>query len=194
MQNFKIFTESIADIKFLKDYIEEIFKISLPTDSFIPLGGKTGYKKGGSINALIKKNIENEGETILIVDADNDFSKKTNEVALDFASYNIPIHLFRFPNNTTDGNLEDILSEIAVHKELMNCFLDYEKCVKAYPKKLNHSRIYSYLDMLLLNNSKDEHGKDLRLEADRNYRNTNHWDLHHVFLKPLKVFLTPFFE
>ena len=194
MQRFKIFTESIADIKFLKDYIEEVFKINLPSDYFTPLGGKTGYKKGGNINALIKKNIENESETILIVDADNDFSKNTNEVALDFVEYNIPIHLFRFPNNTTDGNLEDIFSEIAVHKELMNCFLDYEKCVKAYPKKLNDSRIYSYLDMLLIESFKDEHGKDLRKEKYRNYRNTEHWDLHNEFLNPLKVFLTPFFE
>jgi hypothetical protein len=134
MQNFKIFTESIADIKFLKDFIEEIFKINLSTDYFIPLGGKTGYKKGGELNALIKKNIQNEGATILILDADNDFSKNTNEVGLDFARYNIPIHLFRFPNDKVDGNLEDILSEIAMHTELMNCFLDYEKCVKAYPK------------------------------------------------------------
>lgn len=193
MPNFKIFTESKADIKFLQDYVEEIFQMSLQQEDFDSIGGRTGYKAGGELKASFRKNLDNNKESILIVDADTNFKESKKEILADFEKYNIPIHLFQFPNDAANGNLEDLLAAIAVDKKLMVCFQDYEKCVNAYPKKLNDSRIYSYLDMLLIDNYKDEKGKDLRREEFRNYRNINHWNLHHEFLNPLKEFLTPFF-
>jgi hypothetical protein len=193
MPNFKIFTDSKADIKFLQDYVEEIFQIYLQHEDFDSIGGRTGYKAGGELKASFRKNLDNNKESILIVDADTNFKESKKEILADFEKYNIPIHLFQFPNDAANGNLEDLLAAIAVDKKLMVCFQDYEKCVNAYPKKLNDSRIYSYLDMLLIDNYKDEKGKDLRREEFRNYRNINHWNLHHEFLNPLKEFLTPFF-
>lgn len=194
MPNFRIFTESKADIKFLKDYIEAALNVSLTDDDFDPLGGWSGYKTDGKVKASIEQNaIDNNKISILILDADTDFNKRQEEVLADFKNFNIPISLFLFPNDSANGNLEDLLSEIAVDRRLMDCFLDYEKCVKAYPKKLNDSRIYSYLDMLLIENYKDEKGKDLRREEFRNYRNENHWDLKHAYLQPLQEFLTSFF-
>lgn len=191
MSNFRIFTESKADIKFLQDYIEEVFDLCLNEKiDFDTLGGRTGYKAGGKLKASIKENHENEKTTILIVDADAGFGKSKEEILSDFNTFGIQIALFQFPNDYEDGNIEDLLSKIAVDRKLMNCFLEYEKCVDAYPKKLNDSRIYSYLDMLLIDNFKDEHGKDLRKEEFRNYRNQNHWDLHHEFLNPLRAFLS----
>ena len=75
---------------------------------------------------------------------------------------------------------------------MMDCFLEYERCVDGHPKPLNHSRIYAYLDMLLHPDPKNEEGKDLRKEEFRDYRNKNHWDLQHASLNPLKDFLQPF--
>ncbi len=194
MPDFRIFTESKADIKFLSDYIAEAFNITLnEKNDFDTLGGRTGYKAGGKLNASIKQSYEDEKAIILIVDADIDFKESKNEILADFEKYNIPILLFQLPNNAANGNLEDMLAAVAVDKKLMVCFQDYEKCVNAYPKKLNDSRIYSYLDMLLIDNYKDEKGRDLRREEFRNYRNINHWNLHHEFLNPLKEFLNPFF-
>ena len=72
MPNFRIFTEGKADIKFLKDYIEEIFTIPLANDDFDPLGSWAGYKAGGNLKALIRENQENDKVTILILDADDD--------------------------------------------------------------------------------------------------------------------------
>jgi hypothetical protein len=193
MLNFKIFAESKADIKFLQDYIAEVFQKIVEQEDFDTIGGRTGYKAGGELKASFRKNFDNDKKAILIVDADNDFAQSKNEILADFENYNIPILLFQFPNNSANGNIEDMLAEIAVDKKLMTCFQDYEKCVKAYPKKLNDSRIYSYLDMLLINNYEDEKRKDLRKEEFRNYRNASHWKLDNEFLNPLKKFLTPFF-
>ena len=193
MPNFRIFTESKADIKFLKDYIEEVFNVSSTEDDFDSLGSWGGYKAGGSIKASIKQNtIDDEKISILILDADHNFNQRQHEILDDFTLANISINLFLFPNNSENGNLEDLLATIAFDRKLMGCFLDYEKCVKAYPKKLNDSRIYSYLDMLLIDNYKDEKGKDLRKEEFRNYRNNNHWLLQHEYLSPLKDFLSSF--
>ena len=190
MKNFRIFTEGKGDIKFLKDYITEILGIPLDETDFDPLGSWAGYKAGGHIKASIKQNVEDEKTTILILDADKDFTKRKNEVISDFEKYSLPEELFLFPNNSLSGNIENLLAEIAKERKIMNCFLEYENCVSGHRKPLNHSRIYSYLDMLLYPNPYNVDGKDLRLEANRNYRNSDHWNLNHEFLNPLKEFLS----
>jgi hypothetical protein len=111
----------------------------------------------------------------------------------DFAKFEIPVRLYLFPNNTDNGNLESLLAEIAVDRKIMDCFLEYEKCVTGHPKPLNDSRIYSYLDMVLYPNHKNHAGKDLRKEEFRNYKNSAHWNLEHEYVNPLREFLAPFF-
>jgi hypothetical protein len=159
MPDFKIFTEGKADVKFLKDYIKATFNEGLIDNDFDTLGGKTGYKAGGELKASIQQNHQNEKLTIIIVDAELDFLKSKNEIFTDFENYKISINLFQFPNNSANENLEDLLTRIAVDKKLMDCFPDYEKCVNAHPKKRNDSRVYLYLDMLMIDNRKDEKGK-----------------------------------
>ena len=194
MADFRIFTESKADEKFLKDFIEDVFSLSLSEKHFDTLRGWSGYKADGDIkSSIIQNSVDDKNISILILDADNDFKQRQNYILEDFRKFNIPVRLFLFPNNSSNGNIEDLLSNIAVDRKLMDCFLEYEKCVKAYPKKLNDSRIYSYLDMLLIENYKDGKGRDLRREEFRNYKNEEHWNLQHEFLQPLKEFLTPFF-
>ena len=87
MSNFRIFTESKADVKFLKDFIEEVFAISLSKEDFDTLGGWSGYKEDGKIKALIRENtIDNEKISILILDADTDFALRQREIINDFAA------------------------------------------------------------------------------------------------------------
>ena len=145
MPNFRIFTESKADIKFLKDYIEEIFDLSLTDDDFDPLGGWSGYKASGNIKASIKQNTEDLKTTILILDADNNFHERQQEVLNDFAKNNIPVHLFLFPNNNSTGSLENILCEIAVEKHIIQCFEQYETCIDGYQTPVIKSKIFAYL-------------------------------------------------
>ena len=192
MKACRIFTESKADVKFLKDFIEKISGQSIPDSNFDQLHSWSGYKAGGILKTEIQQNFDEGKETLIILDADIDVEQRRNEVIGDFHTYGIPIHLFLFPNNITTGNIESLLTEIVVDRKLMDCFLEYEKCVSLYPKKLNDSRIYSYLDMLLLGNWKDEKGKDLRKAEFSDYRNENHWNLNHAYLQPLREFFIPF--
>lgn len=194
MQNSRIFTESKADSKFLKDFIEEVFNESLPDSDFDTLGSWSGYKTSGNLKTSIRQNHDDKKISILILDANSDFKTREEEVIQDFNGYGISIKLFLFPNHSGNGNLETLLAEIAVDRKIMDCFLEYEKCVTGHPKPLNDSRIYSYLDMMLYPNPIDKNGKDLRKEEFRNYRNTDHWNLKHKYLNQLKSFLQPFFN
>ena len=190
MNNFRIFTESKADIKFLSDYIEEAFTISLSEDDFDPLGSWSGYKTGGDIKASIKQNKEDLKTTILILDADNDFNARRQEVLNDFAENNIPVNLFLFPNNNSVGSLESILCEIAVERKIIQCFEEYEVCIAGYQTPVIKSKVFAYLDALLPANNKKNDKIDLIQEKNRNYRAPNHWNLQHEFLTPLKEFLS----
>ena len=192
MPNFTIFTESKADVKFLKDFIAEISGQLLPDSNFDMLHSWSGYKAGGILKTEIRQNFDEGKETIIVLDADVNIEQRRNEVIQDFNTYGIPINLFLFPNNLANGNIESLLAEIAVDRKIMDCFLAYENCVNGHPKPLNDSRIYSYLDMLLFPNPKDANGRDLRREEFRDYRNQAHWDLNHEYLIRLKEFITPF--
>lgn len=193
MPNFRIFTESIADVKFLKDYIEEVFNISLSEDDFDTLGSWSGYKAGGNLKASIKQNTEDSKTTILILDADNNFNNRQQEVINDFAGFNTTINLFLFPNNNSNGSLESILCETAIEKHIIQCFEEYEICITGHQTPVIKSKVFAYLDALLPSAYKKNDKNDLIQEKNRNYRNANHWNLHHEFLNPLKEFLTPFF-
>ena len=194
MAKFKIFTESKADVKFLKDYIEEILNISLNYDNFDTLGSWAGYKEGGNLKQSFIENNNNENISILILDADVDTEKRRLEVLNDFKSFDTSIELFLFPNNKDNGELETLLAQIAVDRKLIDCFESYEKCIEGYEKPVNKSKIFAYLDALLPHNNKDNNKKDLIQDANRNYKNRDHWKLDTDYLNPLKEFLSQFIK
>ncbi len=194
MVEFKIFTESPADVKFIRDYILEIFNVSLNDDDFDTLASWSGYKAGGGLIESIRRNHDNKKETILILDADNDFVNRKTEVSKDLERQNINFDLFLFPNNSSNGNLEILLTEIAKERSLIDCFRAYEGCVREYNPPLDKSRIYAYLDALLPKGEKNNPKNDPRLEKNRNYRDNRHWNLHHEYLKPLFAFFEPRFR
>lgn len=192
MQNFRIFTESKADVKFLKDYVEAILGFPITYEDFDTLGSWSGYKTGGVLKKSFTENKENDNISIVILDADNNIKDRRNEVLKDFTEFNTAIELFLFPNNNDNGELENLLAHIAKERKLIECFESYEKCIEGYERPVNKSKIFAYLDALLPHNNKDNNKKDLIQEANRDYRNTDHWDLKHEYLNPLKEFLTKF--
>lgn len=192
MSNFRIFTESNADIKFLKDYLKEVYNTSLLDSDFDPLGSWAGYKSDGKPKASIIENYENNKNSILILDADSDFEARKMEVLSDFEKFGIPIKLFLFPNNQAQGSLETLLCEIAVEKKIISCFEAYEKCITGFQSPVIKSKIFAYLDALLPSNQKKGNSIDLISEKNRDYRNAHHWDLNNAFLDPLKAFLQQF--
>lgn len=195
MQNFRIFTEGKADIKFIKDYVLERFGVELSDkEDFFVLPSWAGYKNNGQVIQDIKENHDDDKATILILDADNDFANRQTTVNKDFQSYNLPIKLFLFPNNADAGNLEDMLTQIAVNRQIIECFSQYEQCIQGYQLPVSKARIFAYLDALLRARNKKNNSKDLLQPENRNYRNSDHWDLHHNYLTPLHTFLKPFFS
>ncbi len=192
MQNFRIFTESKSDVKFLRDYVEATFGFQITDEYFDTLGSWSGYKIGGVLKKSFIENKENDKISILILDADSNIDERRNEVLKDFTQFNTAIELFLFPNNIDDGELENLLAKIAKDRKLIECFEGYEKCIEGYERPVNKSKIFAYLDALLPHNNKDNNKKDLIQEANRDYRNIKHWDLNHKYLNPLKEFLSKF--
>ena len=160
MKDFRIFTESKADVKFLKDYIEEVFAIYLSDNDFDTLGSWSGYKAGGNLKASIEQNHKDDHKiTILILDTD--FKARRDEIENDFAKYEIPINLFLFPNNNLTGSLETILCEIAIERNIITCFENYETCIVGYEVPVTKSKVFAYLDALLPANRKKNDHNDL---------------------------------
>lgn len=79
--------------------------------------------------------------------------KELKEKRIDFPREQI----FLFPNNQDDGDLEDLLLEIAKHEEFINCFESYLDCIKKKEhykpiKNIRKSKWYAYLEVLGLEN------------------------------------------
>ncbi len=84
--------------------------------------------------------------------------EKFKEKGTDFPKEQI----FLFPNNQDDGDLETLLLEIAKHKEIIQCFKRYLKCIeckcigiKEHYKPIKNIRknmLYAYLEALGLEN------------------------------------------
>jgi len=195
MQDFKIFTEGKSDVKFIKDYVSEHFSFDLMDQSHIDvLGSHNGYLKDGILKESIRRNFDDGSQTILILDADNDFGKRQTSVLKDYEGFGIDVHLFLFPNNSSNGNLEVLLSKITVELKLIDCFDAYEKCIEGYNLPVDKAKIFAYLEALLPPKNRRGDHKDLIQPENRNYRNPAHWNLHHDYLQPFNTFLSPFFN
>ena len=195
MKEFRIFTEGPSDVRFLRDYIAERFEVNLSvSDHFDTLGSCFAYKTDGILKQSIRLAHDDRKHIILVLDADDDFTTRQAKVLGDFQGFNVTPHIFLFPNNKAKGNLEVLLSHIATKRKLIDCFGAYQKCIEGYQlPDDNKARIFAYLEALLPSANTEGGHKDLIQPQNRNYRNRDHWDLHHAYLQPLHDFLSPFF-
>lgn len=84
--------------------------------------------------------------------------EKFKEKGTDFPKEQI----FLFPNNQDDGDLETLLLKIAKHKEIIQCFKRYLKCIECkyigikehheLIKNIRKNMLYAYLEALGLEN------------------------------------------
>lgn len=183
-KKYIILVEGKADKKFIKDYIKSQYQIDTDINDNIIIeenGGKSFNKN--NINN-IQKYIDNNYKLVVIFDADNNFEEAKNNIKtnLNIDDNNI----FLFPNNNSLGTLEDILSNIAVIKDIINCFDKYTNCIDSIPKTITpakKSKIYAYLESI------KSYDKKTITEDKRDYTNNNIWDLNDEYLNPLKQFL-----
>jgi len=204
-RRFRIFVEGDADKKFLSDYYHHLFQEKAPQYSINHTGDLKGDKTGGykklsdEINIReMRINADQDGENLVIFDADNDIEARRKELEAIKEQYQVDFKLFLLPNNKDKGALEDMLEQIInpVNQPIFKCWENYEKeLVKQEipgrtPPPLTtpakKTKIYGYLEALL-GTSKRE--KELIKDPNRNYENTQHWNLDAEYLEPLKGFL-----
>lgn len=138
------------------------------------------------------------GINLVIFDADEDPEARCNELLAIKEEYGVEFELFLLPNNKDAGALEDMLEQIINpnNQPVMDCWQTYEgelekvriptKTPPTLTIPAKKTKIYAYLETLL-GSSKSQ--KKLIKDANRNYENTQHWNLDNEYLEPLKMFL-----
>lgn len=200
-QTFKIFVEGDADKRFISQLLEAVFQISINKDCIVKTSGWSNLiapKTEATYLNQMRMTSANGGTNLVIFDADDDFEKRKKELLSWKANRNADFELFLFPNNSSIGELEDLLEQI-INKEnqpVMDCWADYEKALKGIelPWKQGEpltipakkTKIYAYLEVLL-GTSKSQ--KEKIKEPNREYTNKHHWDLGADALNKLIDFL-----
>lgn len=203
MKRFQIIVEGDADKKFFEDYYHHIFGEKAPKSSITHPGkdGDTGgYQKLKSEDAIgvMRQNTDMGGINLVIFDADEDTEARRSELLVIKEEFGVEFELFLLPNDKDAGALEDLLENIINpnNQPVMDCWQTYEEKLREVriPSKTpptltipaKKTKIYAYLETLL---GKSRSQKKLIKDANRNYKNTQHWNLDAEYLKPLKEFL-----
>lgn len=132
-------------------YFIELYCKDLNVDVRIDIvGGKNNLKNRADLV------LRNDEKHLIIFDADDDYNNSKANIDNQINQMNIPkenYEIFLLPNNKENGNLETLIEKIARHKELLNCFESYEKCIKGLalrndniklpPKK---SKVFAYME------------------------------------------------
>ena len=198
----KIFVEGEADRKFLQDYISKIYDKKLDDNDIVITNGWSAIyskKVEGIING-ITNNSRNGVTNLLILDADNNYQKRCNEITKwkeekEKEEKYFNFHLFLLPNNQDEGDLESLLEKIInpSNADIFDCWDQYEKCLETKSNRTRpltlpakKGKIYAYLESLVGGSQKEK--KKIK-ERTREYGNDIHWDLDSKNLEPLKKFL-----
>ncbi|ACN84329.1 DUF3226 domain-containing protein [Brachyspira hyodysenteriae] len=124
----------------------------------------------------------------IIFDADDNLDKSKNNIInqleVDESFFD---KIFLFPNNKDTGNLETLIEKIAIHKEVLQCYENYESCIDylinnkipdlKHPSK--KSKVFAYMSGFGFKNPIDAKSFDL----------TPYVDFDNIYLNDLKKFL-----
>lgn len=176
-----IVVEGKEDHIFLKSYLRHIKKDSSSIE-LREAGGKDGIVEE-YIKQLIgelERKHGHEIEIIIIADADKNTKEKVSK-KLQGLEY----ELFLFPDNSNNGNLEDLLEQIILpdKQDIFDCFKAYKRCLteknKGYQLPDKKAKIYSYKEAL---GALDKDHKEKQFKPE-------YWDFDSSKLDPLKHFL-----
>lgn len=213
MKKSLILVEGIADLVFIKDFIEihngYFYKLTQKIDEntkeitinhesensikIFVLGSKEALDdKNKFILVSSEINKEDYNNIILILDADENFDNSKTLAQKYLTDLNMT-NSYLFPNNEEVGDLETILENIQVDKNIANCWSKFETCInesgEGYTIPAKKSKIHTYLEVLNPNTKK---GKDNCKERNRNYKDITIWTLSDVtnpYILKLKNFL-----
>lgn len=194
---YTIYVEGIADVRFLSQYIHHLFGIMVPKERIVKLDGWTNLK-GTTWQQRMRAITDKGGTNIVIIDADKDIDARRSDVLSWKEENALEFELFLLPNNQDTGALEDLLENIINpnNRPIFDCWENYEKelvtldILGRTPPPLTtpakKTKIYGYLEALL---GESNTQKELIKEINRNYENTQHWNLDAEYLEPLKEFI-----
>lgn len=194
-ERFHIIVEGLADLVFIEQYYRHLFGKPAPEGFIFKTDGKDNLPKFAN---QMRTMSANGGINLVIFDADEDIEARRKELLSIKVQFGVEFELFLFPNDRDKGALEDLLENIINpnNKPIFECWEGYEKeLVKLdipgrTPPPLTtpakKTKIYGYLEALL-GSSSDE--KKLIKDANRDYENTQHWNLDAEYLGALKGFL-----
>jgi hypothetical protein len=207
MKKFQIIVEGDADKKFFEDYYHHLFHEKAPKGSItLPIKeDKGGYKKLFNEEAInpLKENNAYGVKNLVIFDADKDIEARRKELLAIKEQFDVEFELFLMPNNQDAGALEDLLENIINpdNQPVMDCWQTYEgelekvriptKTPPTLTIPAKKTKIYAYLETLL---GETRTQKELIKDPNRNYENTQHWNLDAEYLKPLKEYLKDFLD
>ena len=180
-----------------------IFSERKSLKAVLPILEKTdtgGYQKLKYEDAIgvMRQNTDMGGINLVIFDADEDTESRRAELLAIKEEFGVEFELFLLPNNKDVGALEDLLENIINpnNQPVMDCWQTYEgelakvriptKTPPTLTIPAKKTKIYAYLETLF-GTSKTQ--KKLIKDANRNYENTQHWNLDAEYLEPLKGFL-----
>lgn len=206
MRRFQIIVEGEADVRFIENYYHHLFHEKAPKGSISHPGKDNdtgGYQKLRSEDSIgsLRQNTDLGGINLVIFDADEDPENRRNELLAIKEEFGVEFELFLLPNNKDAGALEDLLEQIINpnNQPVMDCWQTYEgelgrvriptKTPPTLTIPAKKTKIYAYLETLL-GSTKTQ--KKLIKDANRNYENTQHWNLDAEYLDPLKKFLNHF--
>lgn len=206
MNKFQIIVEGAADKKFFEDYYRHLFHKNAPEGSItLPIrGDKTGgFQKLFSENGIntLKEGMDYGATNLVIFDADNDFDARRKDILNWKQEHDVEFELFLLPNNRDAGALEDLLEHIINpnNQPIFDCWQNYEdelvqqeipgRTPPPLTTPAKKTKIYGYLEALL---GETKSQKELIKETNRNYENTQHWNLDSEYLESLKLFLMCF--
>lgn len=172
-----ILVEGHTDKDFLELYCKYL-KLNIKKDDIISVNGKDNLKN--RVN-LVKENY------LIVFDADDDYNNSKSNIENQISQMNIPkenYDIFLLPNNKDNGDIETLIEKIALHKEVLNCFEGYKKCItelendkiKLPPKK---SKVFAYMESFGFKNTIKPKEFDL----------SPYVDFEDKYLEPLKNFL-----
>lgn len=193
-KEFNIFVEGVADARFIKQYIGHLYGDVVDDERLVILKGWDNLKTEATAIRMHSMSA-NGGVNLVIVDTDKDFQIRKDEIAKWQQANKVQFELFLLPNNHDAGTLEDLLENIINpnNRPIFDCWEHYEqelvqtdipgRTPPPLTTPAKKTKIYGYLEALL---GETKSQKELIKEANRNYENTQHWNLNSEYLEPLK--------
>ncbi len=183
-------THFVVEGKSDKVFLEQYMRYKNPTFKY-EIIENNGNELQDSTLQYIKKALDNSHRVCIIFDADLDYNqtRQSIENKIIDLEYKNKVEIFLFPNNKNKGNLETLLSHIAKHKEIIECFEKYVECIKFQSKDFadnidKKSKMYAY---------REASGLEKNIKSNKNTMNENIFSQYFKFdspyLQPLHSFI-----